>query len=336
MTPRERVLAAFRFEEADALPYTIWYDEGVGKRIAEHYRDPEWFRQFPDHILRLTVEWEQKRPTGPDTYVDPHGTEWRTGQVLRLIRPALAEPNLEGYELPDGTRGIAAEAPPIREQFEQAPDVFRVVGYGFGLFERGWMLRGFENFFMDLVERPAFVEELLDAILEQQLAIVDALAQLPVDGIIFSDDYGDQRGVIIGPHLWRQYVKPRHQVLYQRAHEHGKFTLHHTCGNVFDIIPDLIEIGLDCLQCLQPEAMDVYETKRRYGDQLRLWGGLGTQQLLPRGTPQEIHEEVLRLARELGRSGGYVFTSAKPIRDDVPTENAIALLEALRELHEQE
>ena len=333
MTPRERVEAAFRFEEPDALPYTIWYDESVGERIAAHYGDADWAKRFPDHILRLAVEWEEKTPAGPDRYVDEHGTEWRTGQVLHIARPALDRPSLEGYAFPDAAARVAAASGEVREQFERAPEVFRVVGYGFGLFERGWMLRGFEDFFMDLVENQDFVDEILDAILDQQLGIVDELAALPVDGIIFSDDYGDQRGVIIGPVLWRRFVKPRLARLYGRAHEHGKFTLQHTCGNVFDIIPDLIEAGLDCLQCLQPEAMDVYEIKRRYGNRLRLWGGVGTQQLLPRATPAEVRQEVLRLARELGRGGGYVLTTAKPLRPDVPTENAIAFLEALAELH---
>jgi len=333
MTPRERVKAAFQFREPDALPYTIWYDEGVARRVAEYYGDPTWPNRFTNHILRLTVEWEQKTPTQSDRYLDEHGTEWESGNIMRIVRPALSSASLRGYSLPDYTRNLEKVLPPVRAQFEAAPNIFRVVGFGFGVFERAWMMRGFENFFMDVVEHPAFVEELLDAILDRQLALIDQLAQLPVDGIIFSDDFGDQRGVIVGPERWRRFIKPRIAALYQRAHERGKWTLQHTCGNVFDIVPDLIEAGLDCLQCLQPEAMNVYEIKRRYGDRLRLWGGVGTQQLLPRGTPQQIRAEVLRLARELGRGGGYVLTSAKPIRDDVPTGNAVAFLEAILELH---
>ena len=104
-------------------------------------------------------------------------------------------------------------------------------------------------------------------------------------------------------------------------------TLHLSCGNVFDIIPDLIDIGLDVLQSVQPEAMPVYEIKKRYGNNIRLWGGLGTQRLLPFGTPEEIRAEVRRLKREVGRAGGYVFTSSKPIMREVPVENAVALIE---------
>jgi len=334
MTPRERVEAAFRLEEPDRLPYTIWYEDEPAERLARHYGDPDWARRWTNHILRVTVDWERKTPTGPETYVDAHGTEWRTGHVLHLVRPALREPSLRGYAFPDYTEHLDEAMRPIRARIEAArADRFIVVGFGIGVFERAWMLRGFEAFFMDLIEHPRFAHELLDAVLAAQLRLLDELVKLPADGIIFSDDFGDQRGVLTGPGLWRTFVKPRVAALYRRVHEAGKFTFQHTCGNVFDIIGDLIETGLDCLQCLQPEAMDVYEIKRRYGERLRLWGGLGTQRLLPRGTPSEIRGEVRRLARELGRAGGYVFTTAKPIRPDVPTENVVALLETLLELH---
>ena len=97
---------------------------------------------------------------------------------------------------------------------------------------------------------------------------------------------------------------------------------------MFDIIPEMIDIGLDVLESLQPEAMDVYEIKRCYGKHLRLWGGLGTQRLLPFGTPAEIRAEVGRLRRELGRGGGYILAPAKDLMPEVPTQNAVAVVEA--------
>lgn len=334
MKPRERVEAAFRFEEPDALPYTIWYDDEVSDRMAEHYGDPDWAEKFTNHILRLTVEWDPKTPTGKNTYIDAHGTEWQAGELLHMIRAPLQSPSLKAYEFPDYEEPFNASVAPLLEQAKAARDEqYIVFGYGFGIFERAWMLRGFENFFMDMVEHPSFAEELLDAVLEKQLQLMDKLATMPIDGIIISDDFGDQRGVIIGPERWKRFIKPRLAKLYERAHDGGKMTLQHTCGNVMEIIPDLIDAGLDCLQCLQPEAMEVYEIKRKYGDRLRLWGGVGTQQLLPRGKPAQICSEVHHLARELGKGGGYVMTSAKPIRSDVPTENAVAFLEAILALH---
>jgi uroporphyrinogen decarboxylase len=175
---------------------------------------------------------------------------------------------------------------------------------------------------------PAFYEELLEGILEFQLKTVRRLLELPVDGVMFSDDWGDQRGVLMGPKLWRNFIKPRAQKLHEAVHALGKWTLQHCCGNVTDIIPEMIDIGLDVLESLQPEAIDVYDIKRRFGRDLRLWGGLGTQRLLPFGTPGEIYSEVERLRRELGRGGGYILAPAKPLMPEVPTKNAVAVVEA--------
>jgi len=196
-----------------------------------------------------------------------------------------------------------------------------------GPFTRSWRLQGFENALVDSILNADFYEELLERIMEMHLVLVDRLCTLPIDGVLFTDDWGDQRGVILGPDRWRRFIKPRIKNLYKRAHDAGKLVLTHCCGNVFDIIPDMIEAGLDVLESLQPEAMDVYEIKRRYGRDLRLWGGLGMQQLLAFGTPDDVRKEIRRLIAEMGRGGGYILAPAKILMEDVPTENAVALIE---------
>lgn len=344
MTARDRVLAAFEFENVAPVPYTLWYDHDTREKLNRHYGSDAWERRIENHILRLTVDWEPRRYLDDTRFVDLLGSVWEEGNPVHLTQPVLRDPTLAGFELPPFgplVRTCTAKAhggphailPMLtfeearRLLNEQRGRVYTVVGYGFGLFECAWSARGYENFFADLLINPDFAHELLDLLLTKQLEVIDALVELPCDGIILSDDYGDQRGVIIGPDLWRTFIKPRLARLYQRIHAAGKTTLQHTCGNVFDIIPDLIEIGLDVLQSLQPEAMPVYEVKRRYGDVLRLWGGLGTQQLLPFGTVEDVRHEVRRLKTQLGAGGGYVFTSSKPIMSEVPIENAVALLE---------
>ena len=343
MALRERVEKAFRFEEVQPTPYTIWYDEPSMEKLNAHYGRTKWQDRIENHIFRISVDWEPKTDIGDERYTDIHGTIWQRGKPAHIVEPVLREPTMAGFEIPDYVPFVrAAQTPPggehailpmlgfedAREQLQAQKDrTFNVVGYGFGFFEGAWMIRGYENFFMDLVSEQAFAEEMLDALLERHLALLGPLLELPCDGIIFSDDYGDQRGVIIGPDLWRKFVKPRLAKLYAKVHDAGKMALQHTCGSVFDIIPDLIDCGLDVLQSLQPEAMPVYEIKKRYGDRLRLWGGLGTQRLLPLGTPDEIRAEVRRLRSELGAGGGYCFTSSKPIMEEVPVENAVALIE---------
>ena len=131
-------------------------------------------------------------------------------------------------------------------------------------------------------------------------------------------------------------MKPRFQKLFERVRQHDKMVIMHCCGNAFEVIPDVIEIGLDVLESLQPEAMDIYEIKREYGKNIRLWGGLGTQQVLPFGTPEDVRNEIRHLVAEMGAGGGYILASAKPLMQEVPTENAIAVIEEFSRQYNQE
>lgn len=344
MDIRTSIEKALRFEEVRPVPYTVWYDAETEKKLDAYYGGTSWKKQIRNSLERYLILWEPAEPLEAGTYRDAHGTIWKKGNPVHIQTPALAGPNLRGYEIPDYTalldrgncdninhsHGIipAFTCRGFVSAFsEKTRGPLRIAGYGPGIFERGWMIRGYEDFMTDLVTEPAFVGELLDMITERQVAFLKKLCLLPVDGILFADDWGDQRGVTIGPELWRKFVKPRVKRLYDAVRAAGKLTVQHTCGNVFPIIPDMIEIGLDCLQSLQPEAMPVYEIKKLYGCDIVLWGGLGTQEILPFGTPEDIRGEVRKLKAEMGRGGGYIFSSSKPIMDDVPIANAVALVE---------
>ena len=341
----DRLQRIFNHQEVRPVPYTVWFDRHTEMQLNSYYCGEDWKKKIDNAIDRYLILWEPLSPLEDGIYRDIHGTVWRTGTPLHILRPGLSESDIGRYSIPEYASFLELENPEYinhshnvipsytHREFqatfsENTGQALRIVGYGPGLFERAWMIRGYEDFFAGLISEPQFCEELLDAILVRQLDLLDTLCRLPIDGIIFADDWGDQRGVTIGPDLWRRFIKPRVRMLFERVHKRGKLTFQHTCGNVLEIVPDLIEIGLDCLQSLQPEAMPVYELKRRYGGELILWGGLGTQQLLPFGTTEDIRKEVIKLKRELGVGGGYIFSSCKPIMKGVPVENAAALIEA--------
>ncbi len=159
--------------------------------------------------------------------------------------------------------------------------------------------------------------------------MIDRLGQLPIDGIQTGDDWGHQHGLIMGKQHWMSLFRPRYGRLWGRIREAGLFTMHHSCGDVSEVVGDAAGAGLDCLESVQPEAMDPYALKKRFGDRIAFWGGIGTQQLLPRGTPGQIRCEVARPCARMARGGGYVLAPAKPVMSEVPTENAAALLEAI-------
>ena len=117
---------------------------------------------------------------------------------------------------------------------------------GFSLFERAWTLRGMENLLIDMVEAPAFVDDLLDAITEYNLAVIEGACRFPIDFMMFGDDWGQQLGLLMGPAKWRRFIKPRLARMYGAVRASGRYVLIHSCGKVDELFPDLIEIGLNC------------------------------------------------------------------------------------------
>jgi uroporphyrinogen decarboxylase len=217
----------------------------------------------------------------------------------------------------------------LGEQVAQHPDLYVSWGIGFSLYERAWTLRGIESFLLDMIERSAFADELLDRICEFNLALIDQACRFPFDCVRFGDDWGSQRGLIMGPQLWRRFIRPRFARMVERALSYGKTTFLHSDGDVSAIIPDLIAIGLTILNPVQPDVMDIYQLKREYGRDMAFHGGVSVQHLLPDSTPEELRAELRRLIREIGAGGGFIVAPTHSLGSDIPPENLLALVEEL-------
>jgi uroporphyrinogen decarboxylase len=337
MTPKQRVISQIEHQETDFVPYTLGFDPGSdgADRLDEYYGTDRW-RSLLDNAIhtlpwisdRFVMEW----PSNKERWTDIYGNVWRLNErPWKLIQPALKEPSLKGYRLPSADECFDAdwEERVVRE-IEAYADYFVVPIFGMGLFERIWSLRGFEQSLVDLVQHPVFYRELLDRLTDHYLEIIDRLVQLPVDAIMISDDWGYQGGITVGADRWRKLFKEPARLIYDRVHASGKYMISHSCGSLAEIIPDLIEIGLDVYESVQPEAKgnNPYELKRLYGEHLTFWGGLGSQSTIPFGTPGEIKEEVALLCREMGKGGGYILAPAKDIQPGTPVENMAAVVEA--------
>jgi len=206
---------------------------------------------------------------------------------------------------------------------------FTCIGLPFSLFERAWALRGMEVLLVDMLDNPAFVDALLDRLLEHNLAILDSAAGYSLDGVWFGDDWGQQKGLITGPRLWRRFILPRVREMYAAARRRGWKVIIHSCGDVSELLPDLIEAGFDFLNPFQPEVMDLLAVKREYGKDLAFCGGMSVQQILPLGTPAQVRETANWLLTAMGREGGYIFAPAHAVPGDVPVENLVAMLEVI-------
>lgn len=332
MNPKQLVLAQLNHEETPVIPYTLNWEGNVAKNLDEHYGSPAWREKVINHLVTLyPFDTEQRKPLSESRVRDIYGGEWRIDlRPYHLEKPSLLKPSFEGYDLPKIDQFLDDERnKQTLRSCEQYHDRFLVTRFGFGLFERTWVLRGFENCLMDSIAEPDFFDEMLERIFRLQMDFTEECLKLPVDGIMFSDDWGDQRSVILGPERWRKFLKPRWAKLYQRVNEAGKVTLSHCCGSVAEIMPDIIEIGLDVLQSVQPEAagMNPYQLKKKYGDKIVFWGCLGSQSTIPFGTPETIRAEIEKLCSEMGRGGGYILAPAKSLQPETPTLNAAAVVE---------
>jgi len=338
MKPRDVILAQIDHRETKPVPYTLSFEGDVADRLDTFYGSDPWRDRLQTFIKGTGIVDTMKRePTPREGYHrDLYGSIWRLDRrPFHLESPGVPEPSFEGYRWPEPEAFFADEervAEARRFCDEAKGQFFLTAGLGWGLFETSWGIRGFENALADVIAAPEFYEELLDRITDQFLTYLDFTCRsLPdVDAIMFGDDWGNQRGVLVGPQRWRSLFKPRYARIYEAAHAHGKLVISHCCGSVVDIMPDIIDIGLDVLESVQPEArgMNPYELKKKWGDKITFWGGLGSQSTIPFGTPAEIHAEVRRLRGEMGRGGGYILAPAKALQPGTSTENAVAVVEA--------
>jgi uroporphyrinogen decarboxylase len=244
--------------------------------------------------------------------------------------PLAGKPDLGGYDFPDPYRpGRFDQARALADRYRG--QVFLFGKLGMVLFERAWSIRGMAQLFLDMAERPAFVEELLDRILyEWNLPIIEQQLALGVDGFYFADDWGTTTGLMFSPAMWRRFIKPRLAVIYARCRAAGVVVGQHSDGAVGPLLPELIEIGLQVFNPLSPSLMDPATVKATYGDRLCFYGGIDVEHTLPLGTPEDVRREIRERARVMGRDGGYILQSSHTILDDTPLENLTAYIDEVR------
>ncbi len=335
MTPRDIVVAQLSHESTAPVPYVLPMEPTVAERVTAHYGGPDWRKRLQHFLVsHFHVSTIREEPISDTHGTDIFGSIWRRDQrPWHLETPALQQSSFADYEFPTLEQFLDPVAPGKEEAIRRIRadrDHYHLIGMGWGVFEQTWRIRGFENALIDAVAEPGFYEELVGRITDLYVGMVEFCADVPADAIMFGDDWGDQRGPILGPERWRQFIKPAWAKVYEAVHAQGKKAISHSCGSVADIMPDVIEIGLDALESCQPEAagMNPYELKAKWGDKITFYGCLGSQSTIPFGTPHEIRAEVRKLCREMGRNGGYILAPAKPLQPETPTENAVAIVEA--------
>lgn len=368
ITPRQRVLKALDHQVADRVPIDFGSTNNTGitapayERLKEYlgvnqetriydrmqqlvYVDEEVLQRFSVDTRGLILKGPENtldEELPDNSYRDEWGIVRRQPQdspyfdlVYSPFGEEMTSKLLDKHPWPDPKdpgrfRGLKEEAAHWRSHGDYAI-VLQLRG---GFIGQAQALRGFENWFMDLLLQPELLGELLDRTLDFAMKVASqAVAQVGdnVDILGYGDDIGMQTGPMFSPEVYRQVIKPRQAkfIDHLKTISGGKKVLYHSCGSIFDLMDDLIEIGVDAYNPVQTTAhkMDLVELKKRFGDRITFWGGVDTHRILNKGSVDEVRRETRRVMDILSPGGGFVLNSVHNIQPDVPPENICAMFD---------
>jgi uroporphyrinogen decarboxylase len=363
MTPRDVILSALRRQQDELIPFEF---SGFNRHAAAKFRqqtgtsDPYAYfgcstrlghmdfeatklnvyeRFMPYHRLDPGLRYTSgQEPAQQTFYFNEFGTAHLPGSneaydhytPPAVMRRANSLDAFEKYPMPD------YEAPYRHEHLaEQAAQIksrnLAVVAYmEMTIFERAWQIRGFEELMMDFYDQPDFAECLLDRIAAGSVFRARRYAQAGADIIRTGDDVSMQDRLMMSPAIWRKYLGPRLAKVFQAAKQVNPDIriFYHSDGNVTELIEDLIEIGMDVLNPVQPECMDVSALKKRFGSRLSFWGTIGLQRALAFGKPDDVEAEVRQCVEQGGTGGGLLLSPTHVLAPEVPLENIAAMFRA--------
>lgn len=326
MTKKDYLKMAVAHKETDKIPYTVHFTQGAYDKMIAYLNDPDFFSKLGNYIDMF--EYHNNTEIKKGFIRDYYGVVWNRsgadkdfGIVDNLL---IKDADLSSYTFPTvdekGLRKL------IEEQLATNTDSFKLYCIGFSMFERAWSLCGMENLLINMIVEPEFVEELLDNICEYNMKLINIALEYDIDGIHFGDDWGQQKGLIMGPEHWRKFIKPQMKKMYDKIKSKGKIVSQHSCGDLSDILGDLVDIGLDIYNTVQPEIYDLKSIKKQFGNNLTFWGGISTQKLLPYATSEIVAKTTRETIELMSKGGGYIASPTHAVSADTPIENIIAMM----------
>ena len=347
MTRRELFFASMRRTGCGYIPFEFvlcpsledTFEKETGTRdYSEYYGFPQRNLWLPclcttDRFLPYFTDLNHLK-------IDPaFGFGQRMGDIEHFfhMEPSMHQAeNIEdfvNYPYPDPERDFdwSALSDQIRQLREN--DWIAVAPMEMTIFETAWYIRGMEDFLMDLLSDPDFAAYQLERITQIREEMARRYAAAGADVLRLGDDVATQRGMMMSPEIWRRELKPRlaRVIAAAKSEKPDLLVFYHGDGDMFDILGDLIEIGVDILNPIQPECMSPQKVYDTYGDRVSLWGCIGTQSTMPFGSADDVRRECQKLIDRAGARGGLLLAPSHMLEPEVPMENIRALIETVQE-----
>lgn len=351
MNSKERVLAAVAHRQPDRVPISLHFAPEVQSRLQRQLGlDAAGFWQWCGQDI-AGVGPRYRKAVSNIGYADPTIEVTRAGVYLDIWRVPFRQVHLDAQtyvelvgQPPLAHAETAADLDrypwPCSEDWDYshisedlaATSAFAVCGHSRGFFEIAHFMRGMEEFLIDMALRPEYSCDLMDRISAYLLARSQRILEAGHGQFTifeYNDDMASQRGLFLSPSMWRKHIKPRMAPFCDLAHHYGAKLRYHCCGSCREIIDDLIEIGVDILNPVQPLAagMDPFALKGVFADRIAFDGGIDTQELLPRGSVQDVRSHARKMIDVVGRNGGYILGGSHSIQGDCPNENIVAMVD---------
>ena len=360
MKHRDRVLMSLNHEEPDRCPMQISFTPEFASRLRQKvniapgsHHNPhgggntyELERALDEDMLLTSVGWANSYYAndaygpGKDNYKDEWGIAWRNcsyetrfgrGFYTEIVGNPLSDDSaIAAYRAPDPDRAdLYAESEWVVRTFK---DEYWIVGVTVTtIFETAWALRGYERILMDFVTDPDLADAILDIPFRYHLRAAERLVRMGVDMIWIGDDVGTQHTMLMAPETWRRFLKPRMAEFIStiKAINPAVKVAYHSDGCIYPIIAELIDVGVDILNPVQPKSMDPVLLKKEYGRKLCFWGSIDEQQTLPFGGVEDVRNEAILRLKTLGRDGGLIIGPTHHVQLDTPVENIQALLDTV-------
>ena len=329
-----RVEKALACEEPDRVPLgelkidPMVKDAFMGKPVRTAAEDVEFWATAGYDYVRLRGKYDfqyaaaQEKQGDYNVYQKGEARKWAP-QHAGIIA------NDEEFEAFDWPTVASVDFSNVEEVSKNLWDGMKVITGCTGIFESIWMLMGFETFSMALVENPTLVERLFDRLGRLHYDIFRNAADIEnVGAMWYTDDIAYTEGMMVSPKILREHVFPWMRTMKEVCVEKNLPMLFHSDGDLTEVLDDLLDIGINGLQPIEPKAMDIAELKARVGGRICLMGNIDLGYTLTRGTPQEVRDEVRQRIRDCAPGGGYMVGSSNTVTNYVPLENYKAMIDA--------